>query len=74
MTILTNGTWAGGCVHTIIKDTPDKPDGPTVAAWLHALDFNEFCDALQAMIDDGSMGKDKADKTYNAYVNKHEED
>ena len=72
MTVFTKGTWADGCVHTIINDGGKKPDGPTIATWLHKLNPDEFCDALQAMIDDGYMDKDKADKTYNAYANNKE--
>ena len=72
MAVFTKGTWAWGCVHTVVNDDPVAPNVVAVAKWLHKLPFNEFCDALQSMIDDGYMDKDRADKTYNAYAKKHE--
>ena len=75
MTIYTSGSWASGCTHTVILDENSdlpKPDGPTVAKKLHSMSFEDFCNALQAMIDNGYMDKEKADKVYNAYADKHE--
>jgi len=73
MTVYTKGTWAGGCVHTIVPDHDGtEPSGTTIGEWLHKLPYNEFCDALQSMIDDGYIDKDKADNTYNAYADNND--
>ena len=71
MVVFTNGTWVDGCTHTIINNNGKEPNTSTIAEWLHKLSFDEFCDALQDMIDEGYMDEEKADKTYNAYANNH---
>ena len=72
MTILGGGKFCDGGTYTVIDNNGRAPDGRVVAKWLHKLNFDKFCDALQAMVDDGSMCEERADKTYNAYANNHE--
>ena len=68
MTIKTKGSWARGCVHTIIDDKGRKPSGKTIATWLMSLPENEILEALLDEIRSGKMTEQKAARTLNAYT------
>ena len=75
MTVYTNGTWAGGCVHTIVNSGGVITSGPAVAAWLLSLGEDEILKALIAEVKKGRMTQRKANsmfeyyykRTFNAY-------
>jgi hypothetical protein len=76
MGIYTDGTWAGGCVHRILRDDDSvfpEVDGREVAAKLFSLHWRKFCDELQTMIDRGYMNMEKAEKTLYIYDLKEKE-
>jgi len=67
MTVYTNGTWANGCVHTIVNSDGILPSGPTIASWLLSLSEDEILKALIAEVKTGRMTQLKANSTFEYY-------
>lgn len=68
MTVYTKGTWAGGCVHTVVNNGGVQPSGPAIAAWLFSLKEDEILKALIAEVESGRMTQAKANQTFEVYT------
>ncbi len=68
MTVYTNGTWAGGCTHTIINSGGELTAGSAVATWLLSLNEDEILKALIEEVKSGRMTQLKANATFENYA------
>ena len=79
MTILTDGgSWAAGCVHTVVDDGPRQPSPEQIMAWFLKLSETTIISVLARETADGTLTQKQADRiltgyckkkqTYNAYA------
>lgn len=60
--------WCDGGKYTVIQTTGQRPSGAEIARWLFSLSYDDFCDALQDMVDSGEMTLERAMVVYDKYA------
>jgi hypothetical protein len=70
MTIYNRGSWANGCVHTVIDDKWRKPEGHSIMAFFLKMTEDELTKALDIETREGTLTQKQACAIITGYVKK----